>query len=236
MPAPQKPVFWEKTGFLMPREEWLIEQALALYKDQGFGTALHTRLRHWLCPLEAIESYVPRTGRILDIGCGHGLFTVLMALSSPQREVLGVDPSSTKIAAARRAGARVPNVAFLQGTADDAPPGPYAAVVITDVLYLLPRDVKAAILRQSHALLAPDGVLVLKTNDKRPRWKYAVAYAQEKLMTTLGLTLGEHGLHFFSSQEHLALLDETGFHAERHVLPSWTPYPHVVFVGRKKGG
>lgn len=212
----------------------MIERALALYKEQGLGTALHTRIRHWLCPLEAVEAHVPRVGRVLDVGCGHGLFTVLMALSSPERDVLGVDPSPAKIAAAQRAGVQVPNATFMEGTADDAPPGPYAAVTITDVLYLLPRDVKAAILRRCHQVLAPDGVLVLKTNDKRPRWKYAVAYAQEVLMTTLGLTLSEHGLHFFSSEEHLALLDEVGFAAERHVLPSWTPYPHVVFVGRKK--
>jgi 2-polyprenyl-6-hydroxyphenyl methylase/3-demethylubiquinone-9 3-methyltransferase len=184
--------------------------------------------------LEGIEAHVPRAGRILDVGCGHGLFTVLMALASPDRDVLGVDPSPAKIAAAQQVGTHVPNVAFMQGFADDAPPGPYAAATITDVLYLLPRDVKAAILRRCHQVLTPDGVLVLKTNDKHPRWKYAVAYAQEKLMTTLGLTLSEHGLHFFSSEETLALLDEVGFRAERHVLPSWTPYPHVVFVGRKK--
>lgn len=211
----------------------MIEQALALYKDEGLGTALHIRARHWLCPLEAVETYVPRAGRILDVGCGHGLFTVLLGLTSPSRQVLGIDPSPTKIESARRAGAALSNVAFQLGTADDAPPGPYDAVTITDVLYLLPRGIKAAILRRCHEVLAPTGVLVLKTNDKRPRWKYSVAFAQEVLMTRLGLTLSEYGLHFFSSEETLALLAEVGFLAERHVLRSWTPYPHVVFTCHK---
>jgi len=81
-------------------------------------------------------------------------------------------------------------------------------------------------------VLAPDGILLLKTNDTHPVWKYQVARAQEKLMTGLGLTLGTGELHFRSCAENAALLRGAGFAAEIRHLAHWTPYPHTLFIAR----
>jgi len=165
------------------------------------------------------------------VGCGHGLFGNLLALQSPRRSVVGVDPSPAKIAVARRAARGLPNARYAQGTIHDVSDGPFDAITILDVLYLLPLEEKRRLLARARALLAPGGVLVLKTNDTTPRWSYLLTRAQERLMTGVGLTLGD-GLHFLSAGEHLELLRATGFEARVAPLPGWSLHPHRLFVCR----
>lgn len=214
----------------------MMQRALALYDREPLGIRLFVRARHLLTPLERVADFVPLQGRILDLGCGHGLFSHLLALQSPARQIVGVDPSPVKIAVAARVGRRVPNVRYWQGTADSAAASRFDAITICDVLYLLDPAAKAAVVRRCRELLAPGGVLVLKTNDTRPRWKYEWARFEEVLMTRLGLTLGHGQLHFYSAEQHRQLLREHGFDVETVDLNSWLPYPHMLFVARPLAG
>src|SRR4051794_26677910 len=75
--------------------------ALAAYDDQAFRTRLFLRGRDLLCPMMAVAREVPVAGRILDIGCGHGLFPALLASGSSLRTIVGIDPSERKINIAR---------------------------------------------------------------------------------------------------------------------------------------
>jgi 2-polyprenyl-6-hydroxyphenyl methylase/3-demethylubiquinone-9 3-methyltransferase len=206
-------------------------RALALYDGEPPAARLHVHARHWLCPMERIAARVPDEGRVLDVGCGHGLFSNLLALGSPARAVFGVDPMASKIAVAQRVARNVPNVRYAVGSAADVTDGGYDVITILDVLYLLPRPAKLALLQQCRALLKPKGLLLLKTNDRKPRWKYLWARFEEQMMTALGLTEGQ-GLYFLNAAQNRALLGIAGFEAEVIRLDSWLPYPHVLFVAR----
>jgi 2-polyprenyl-6-hydroxyphenyl methylase/3-demethylubiquinone-9 3-methyltransferase len=210
-------------------------RALALYADAPPSARLHVRARHWLCPMERIAERVPPAGRVLDVGCGHGLFSNLLALDSPARQVVGVDPMASKIAVAVRAARDLPNARYVVGTADTIAERGYDVVTILDVLYLLPPPAKRALLERCRALLAPGGLMLLKTNDRAPRWKYLWARTEEQVMTTLGLTEGQ-GLYFYSAAENQALLATAGFEADVVRLDTWLPYPHVLFVARPVTG
>ena len=209
-----------------------VAEALRLYQNEPLGIRLFVRARRLLTPLERIAAHVPAEGDVLDLGCGHGLFSLALGLADPQRRILGLDPSPAKIEVARRVGQVLPNVTFQLGSIEAAAEQAFGVIAVLDVLYLLPRHDKVALIQGCRRALSPDGVLLVKTNDTHPRWKYAITRLQEWVMTRSGLTLGHGGLHFLSCQANLALLQAAGFAARVVHLPHWTPYPHVLFVAR----
>jgi 2-polyprenyl-3-methyl-5-hydroxy-6-metoxy-1,4-benzoquinol methylase len=211
-----------------------LEAALDRYRSSGLFIRLFTRGRSMLAPLRQVAAEVPAGGRILDLGCGHGLFSTLMALGSPEREVLGIDPSAAKIAVARQSAVGLPNLRYLQLRAEELAERDFTAIAILDVLYLLPDHAKLALLQRCRELLRPDGLLLLKTNDTRPVWKYAVVRLEEELMVrVLGFTLGGQ-IHFRGVAEYLSLLDLSGFEAAVQRLDGWLPVPHRLFVCRPR--
>lgn len=99
----------------------------------------------------------PRS-RVLSLGCGIGDTELLLA--PHVGEVVGVDFSPAAIRQAREdaLSAGIRNARFVEGTASEAPPGPYGAVVAIFFLHHLPEeDLRAApgVLRE---LLEPGGV------------------------------------------------------------------------------
>jgi 2-polyprenyl-6-hydroxyphenyl methylase/3-demethylubiquinone-9 3-methyltransferase len=209
-----------------------IRRSLGLYRGQPLGIRGFVLARHLLAPLARVADAVPLRGRILDIGCGHGLFSNALAFGSSGRQVLGVDPSGAKIAVARASSVRIPNIRYQQTMAQQVDEDGFDAITILDELYLLPVEEKLAVLRACRERIAPDGVLIVKANDTRPPWKYRVARLQEEAMTGLGLTLGHGDLHFLSREQNANLLELAGFVPRFVDLNTWLPYPHVMFVCR----
>jgi 2-polyprenyl-6-hydroxyphenyl methylase/3-demethylubiquinone-9 3-methyltransferase len=208
-----------------------LRRSLQRYRRQPLGIRGFVLARHFLAPMARILDAMPASGRLLDVGCGHGLFANALALGSPDREVLGVDPSPAKIEIAQQSATGLPNVRYRQGRVQDLEDTGFDGISILDVLYLLPVEEKLAVLRACRERISPDGVLVLKTNDTSPSWKYRVARLQEQAMTGVGLTMGR-GLYFLSREQNAALLRRAGFEPRIVDLNTWLPYPHVMFVSR----
>jgi 2-polyprenyl-3-methyl-5-hydroxy-6-metoxy-1,4-benzoquinol methylase len=206
--------------------------ALQCYSSESAYVRLFTLARHVLAPLQKVADEVPKTGRILDLGCGHGLFTNLLAAGHPERQILGIDPSHTKIEVARRSSARFPNVSYQVGRVEDVSESDFDAITILDVLYLLPDAQKLEVLKHSRLLIAEDGLLLVKTNDVEPRWKYTIVRLEEELMVrVLDLTMGGE-IHFRGAETYLSLLQEARFDAWVMNVDTWIPVPHRLYIGR----
>ena len=54
-------------------------------------------LRYLMLPLPKIDTALPRTGNIYEIGCGKGIIASYVALSSQERQVTGIDTDQKKI-------------------------------------------------------------------------------------------------------------------------------------------
>lgn len=227
-------------GNVKPPRSVAAKRTLALWRDLPRSARVHTNIRWWTAPFEALEVQVPRSGNILEVGCGHGVFTTFLAVSSPDRSVVGIDIDEEKIALAKQSVLGLRNgeasLIFEHRASGDVPliNGGWDAIVFADVLYLLPVDARIALLTECVEALSPDGLLVVKEVDTSPKFKAQMAQFQEFLATkVLRITHGD-ALNFPSAAELEVLMTSDGL--ETHVLRIDKGYvhPHCVVVGRKR--
>ena len=181
----------------LPRGEALLELYRQMrdehYLDEEEGRRVTARRL-----LDEIAGHAPR-GRLLDVGCGHGLL-----LDEARRrgyDVEGLELSEHAAAHARGAlGLTVHALTLADLVADPEPPS-YAAIVLADVIEHLD-DPRAAI-DHCGALLEPGGVLCLVTPDPGSRtarvagagwWGYLPAHTYLLPRRTLRELLERRGL------------------------------------------
>jgi 2-polyprenyl-3-methyl-5-hydroxy-6-metoxy-1,4-benzoquinol methylase len=208
---------------------------IALFDGAPRGDRFHVRMRWWTCPLDAVEAAVPRSGRVLEVGCGHGLLSMYIAVRGPDRDVVGIDIDDDKLVVARAAAAAHPElrVQFATVEPDRFPPGDYDAVVFCDVLYLLPPGARRELLDRAAGRVRPGGTVVVQEADQVPRWKSLLATGQELLATkVLRITEGEQ-VAFAPPQEFADQLADAGLEVELRRVDRGYPHPHVLVTGHR---
>lgn len=214
------------------RKIYKLEDVLQLYADASRAIRAFIRGRVLLSDPEFIERHVPVDGTIVDLGCGHGVFSNLMALRSPERRVIGIDLDSDKIEVARTTIRERGNIDFICTDVLDAIIPECDAITIVDVLYLLTRKNQHRLLGECRRKLGKGGLLVWKAQERHPRWKFVWTYLQEYVTTSIGITRGRHGrMDFMSRQEALAAMKAAGFRPRIVEIKSWRPYTDIIYIG-----
>jgi SAM-dependent methyltransferase len=143
----------------------VLERELAYHEKlySGFAQAHFARpavrslRRHMAARILRLTGAGPRS-RLLSLGCGIGDTELLLA--PHVAEVVGVDLSPSAVRQARVDAARlgVANTRFLEGSAANAPAGPYDAIVAIFFLHHLPASAIADTPHRVKDMLAPGGV------------------------------------------------------------------------------
>ncbi len=214
-------------------------RVLALWRPAPRGDRFHTAVRWWTAPFAALEQEVPLAGDVLEVGCGHGVFSTYLAVTSRARHVVGVDIDADKIALARQAAAHLEpgeaDVTFRVSPSGEVPriDGGWRCIVFADVLYLLTRERREALLAECADALAPGGLLVVKEVDTAPPVKAKAAQLQEVLATrVLRITDGD-ALDFPSAEELQGVLDRLGLRTMAKRLDHGYLHPHCLVLGTR---
>lgn len=179
--------------------------------------------------LEEIGQYLPERGRILDLGCGFGLFSLYFASQEPGRSLLGVDIDERRISYARKSARdlKLDNVSYAIGNVlDPVGDGSFDAIYTLDMIHHLPRETVPGFLEGLRDLLEPGGILVIKEVAHRPAWKRWFTLLLDRLM------VGWEPIRYWPEEEVIALLGSLGFQVYRHRLKDILPYPHILYVAR----
>ena len=176
--------------------------------------------------LDLMDRLVPKQGKILDMGCGFGLFSLFLAARSPRRTIHGVDISARRIEAARRAAGRLglKNVEFeIADIREYAVQGDWDGVFTLDLLHHVSPRSRLEFLQAAKDHLNPDGVLIIKDVSTRPWRQMAFTWILDQLVT------GPCRVWYQHHDDQAAELKRLGFETEFRRLSDRLPYPHVVF-------
>ena len=196
---------------------------------------LHSFIRSLIISPKLIEKYIPQSGHILDIGCGYGVISHHLATTSSKRHILGIDPSLIKINRARATYQR-PNLSFKVAYAQNQI-GKFQAIVIVNVLYLLPPKEKARLIYQARRLLAPDGklILVVFNNQKSKLIAALVAFEEKVAVHLLHQTFTKYPKLYFTSPAECSQILLTQKMKIIHQVETrgLIPYHQTVFIAKK---
>jgi uncharacterized protein (DUF2062 family) len=141
-----------------------------------------------------LGGWLPSGGRLLDIGCGQGLMLALLAEAEhcerggvmtgtrlPRFDsMVGVELRPHRARIARAAlGA---DAAIIESDARTMSPGACRAVLLFDVLHMMPRPDQEALLSAAVGALEPGGVILIREADASAGWRFQAVRIGNRLV------------------------------------------------------
>jgi len=181
-----------------------------------------------------------RDGTVLDLGCGGGLMLAVLASArvlspvseSSTRRLLGVEsrPKAAEIAR----GALGDEAEILTDDVRRCPLPSARAILLFDVLNLMPAGDQDALLAAVLASLEPGGVLLVREADAAAGWRFRAVRAGNWIKACwVGRFRQE--FHFRSLAEWRRWLEQAGLEVEVRPMGMGTPFGNVLLVARKRG-
>jgi len=205
-----------------------------------FGAAYASHLvQEWLPALDGVTSKLARGATVADVGCGHGISTLLMARAFPASRFVGFDSHGASIEAARQRAEKSQlsdRVRFERALATDYGDERYDLICFMDSFHDLGDAVAAA--RHAARRLAPGGSVMLVEPLAAPRPEEnrgplaAMNYAASTALCTPNALCHRHGIALGAQAGPEALrqaLAEGGLHHFR--VAATTPF-HMVIEAR----
>lgn len=201
-----------------------VKKIKSLYRGLGWPTWF-VRIRFFTAPFKALVPHIPENGFIVDLGCGYGLFSNLLARMSPQRRILGLDLDKEKIFYADRG---LPNVKFQLADITKIDIQPADCILLIHVLHHLNSyGEQSVLLNACMNRLAPGGRLVICEVEPHPWWKYVLAQFADNILYP-GDTI-----YYRFLPELLPLLKSLSSRVEYVPCHKGTPFSHIVYVCTK---
>lgn len=144
-------------------------RAFPYYEDASLFFRLIARGRPYICPFQPVIDWVPAGSRLLDIGCGSGLWLVTLGTLGRIRSGVGCDTNQSALAIASKASDRLgrthpqSKLTFLQtANIDEWPDETFDVVSMIDVMHHIPPHLQSGFLQAAWQRVRPGGRLIYK--------------------------------------------------------------------------
>jgi 1-acyl-sn-glycerol-3-phosphate acyltransferase len=164
-----------------------------------------------------LDQWVPRQGEILDLGCGYGFVAYMLALTSGERIITGVDYDKDKIAVATGSFLKTPYINFETADIGNYDFTPKDCIILSDVLHYLPLPDQETLLVKCMEKLKPAGVIIIRDADTSRKKGHSRSKLTEFLSTGIKFNKtydDTKSLHYISTRIMERITGQEGFSLE----------------------
>lgn len=115
---------------------------------------------------KAFHEIVPQKGKILDIGCGYGFMSYMLAFSAAERNITGIDYDDDKISTARHCFSRNEEINFETADVMQFRFERYDCIILADILHYLQPEQQKLVLEKCIQHLNAGGTIVIRDGNK----------------------------------------------------------------------
>lgn len=209
------------------RRNGLVEKTVNLYSEVGWKKWF-SKIRFWDAPYEEVENLIPKSGTIVDLGCGEGIFTNFLALSSPKRKIIGVDIDKTRVKEADRG---LSNASFKVADATKIKIPKCDAIVLFHLLHHL-RSYKdqEVLLHRCINTSKHGGKLLIVEVDKTPFLKYLISWFVDHFIIAwlFEKKFYESNIFFRDRKGWVNLIKENGLKPSVISVSEGKPFSHII--------
>lgn len=208
-----------------------IDKTINLYNSVGWKKYF-SKWRFWAAPYTAVEKLVPKKGQILDLGCGEGIFTNYLGISSPSRKITGIELSSERIKEATRG---IKNVTFVKADATKKELPKSDGIVLFHLLHhLISFKSQEVLIKKCIKSLKKNGTIVIVEVNIKFSIKYLIAWIFDHFIVPFVFEKKLYSDVFFRSKKNwLILFKKYGLKVKAYDVDSGMPFSHIVFVLKK---
>jgi len=111
------------------------------------------------------QNLIPSSAKIVDIGCGYGFLSYMLAFLSENRKITGIDFDEDKISLANRSGEKNDNINFYNCNALEYGYEKSDVFILSDVLHYLPEDLQEQLISKCIENLNNRGMIIIRDAD-----------------------------------------------------------------------
>lgn len=197
-----------------------------LYRGMG-KVAIFSYIRFWDAPYKQLEKLIPRTGEIVDLGCGEGIFTNYVAMASVARKMVGVDKDKERVRYAYRG---LPNTKFVNGDITKRTVPQADCVLLVHVLHHLNSyKEQEELLTKCAAKLKDGGKLLIAEIEPKPSFKYLVTWFTDHFLVPWLFEKRAYSPIFFRKKsDWKRLFNKLGFTCKIISAEVGKPFTHII--------
>lgn len=203
------------------------QKAIELYSRNSWENFL-SHFKFWEEPYEVVNKMIPKSGTIIELGCGEGLLTNYLAISEPKRKIIGYELVPERLVAAKK---KIKNTTYKVADVTKLKLFKADIFILFHVLHHLPSKTdQEKLLINIKKYLNKNGKLIIVDVHVSFDIKYLVAwFADHFLVPWVFENRFYTRAYFRNAGEWKSLLKKIGYKTKTKIETKGRPFPNIIF-------